>query len=184
MRGLVLRVAPGSRPTQARVREALASIWAARMEGARVLDLFCGSGSVGIELLSRGAGHVTFVEEKREAIRVLRENLSRAGVSRDCVEILHRPVEIAVRELASAGRGFDLIYADPPYSRAVDRIDIAAWTALLERGGALALEQSKRSVRLEIEEIESAFYLSRRNYGETTLLLLDAVERADSPASE
>lgn len=102
-----------TRPTTDRVREAVFSSLAPRLAGARVLDLFAGCGSLGLEALSRGAATVTFVDSGREAVRVIEENRKKAGLHGET--ILQRDV---LRFLDSVSRDhFDLVFADPPYAR-------------------------------------------------------------------
>jgi 16S rRNA (guanine966-N2)-methyltransferase len=107
--------ARGTRPTSDRAREALFSSLAGLLElpGSRVLDLFAGSGAVGLEALSRGAAAVTFVESDRAACEVLRHNIETVGL--DGTEVHRRP---AATFLVTAGSDepFDLVFADPPYS--------------------------------------------------------------------
>jgi 16S rRNA (guanine966-N2)-methyltransferase len=104
----------GTRPTADRVREALFSILGP-MEGLRVLDLYAGSGALGIEALSRGAESATFVESARPALAAIRANLDATGEQAEVV------VSDAIRWLRAAGEGeraFDLVFCDPPYDAA------------------------------------------------------------------
>lgn len=101
------------RPTMDRVKAAIFSSLGERVVGARVLDLFAGTGALGIEALSRGAESALFVEEKRAAVAVIEKNFIRAKL-RGRV----RPQEVfAFLEAPRAGERFDLIFADPPYER-------------------------------------------------------------------
>lgn len=116
-RGRRLQSPPGrsTRPTSDRVREALFSILGPRVEGAAVLDLFAGSGALGIEALSRGAASVTFVESDRRAAATIEANLAALGeraeiAPRDALDWLRRP---------PAGSAFALVLLDPPYDSAV-----------------------------------------------------------------
>ena len=109
-RGRGLAVPPGARPTEGRVREALFSIWSDRLEGARVLDLFAGSGVVGLEALGRGAISVLCVDDDPLAIKTLEANASRLGERLE-VRRLSLPAGIA-----RLGGPFDLVFADPPYA--------------------------------------------------------------------
>jgi len=115
---------PAVRPTSDRVREALFDILGPFPEGARVLDVYAGSGALGLEALSRGAVAVTFMEAGRDVLRILRANVAALGVEAQC-RVLEGD---AVARLASR-RGlegpFDLVLADPPYG-------LAAGTALLD----------------------------------------------------
>lgn len=108
------------RPTGERVREALFSSLLPRLPEARVLDLFSGSGALGIEALSRGAASATFVERSSRALRVLRDNLESTGLAADATV-----VEGDVRRVLAAGpRGapFDVVLLDPPYAIPADEL--------------------------------------------------------------
>lgn len=104
----------GIRPTTDRVREAWMSILGPRLEGAEVADLFAGSGALGLEALSRGASHVTFVERSRRALRVLERNIHALG-ARDDATVVKGDALAHVR--AVDPRRHDLVLADPPYGR-------------------------------------------------------------------
>jgi 16S rRNA (guanine(966)-N(2))-methyltransferase RsmD len=113
--------AAGLRPTTDRVRESIFNVLAARLDfdGIRVLDLFAGTGALGIEAISRGAAHCTFVERSGRTASVIRENLT----ALDIEEQGNVVVEDAMPFLQSCEGGFDLVVADPPYSAAiVDRL--------------------------------------------------------------
>jgi 16S rRNA (guanine966-N2)-methyltransferase len=116
-RGRRLKVPPGvrTRPTADRVREALFSVLG-HVEDMRVADLFAGSGALGIEALSRGAEHATFVEKSHAAVGVLKFNLAALGIV-EGVEVFEWD---AVRWLETVGGEleFDLVFVDPPYSSA------------------------------------------------------------------
>lgn len=105
------------RPTSDRVRGAIANALLSMgvLEGARVLDCFAGSGALGIEALSRGAAHVTFVERDRRALAVLRANLTDLGLS-GAATVVPRSVEAHLAEHATTAAPFDLAFADPPYA--------------------------------------------------------------------
>jgi 16S rRNA (guanine966-N2)-methyltransferase len=104
------------RPTSNRVREAIFSIIGTGVSGARVLDLFAGTGALGLEALSRGALHAVFVDQSRHAIRLIRANVELCKVQ-ERVTLIHGSVAHAVRRLAGQGASFDLIFMDPPYGR-------------------------------------------------------------------
>jgi 16S rRNA (guanine(966)-N(2))-methyltransferase RsmD len=103
------------RPTSDRLRETLFNILAPRIEGAHLADVCAGSGAIGIEALSRGAGHVTFIESSLKAARVISENLRNLGIKRD-FELMNRDVIRALKHFASGKRRFDILYFDPPYA--------------------------------------------------------------------
>ena len=139
-RGRRLEMPPGEvRPTEGRVREALFSMWQARLTDAAVLDLFAGSGAVGLEALGRGARRAVFVEASPRGIRALQNNLRTFGEGR--VEVLKRRLPARLPELRS---GFDLIFADPPYD--FPRLDevIAAARDWITSEGELCVEHSRR----------------------------------------
>ncbi|HEX8813304.1 MAG TPA: 16S rRNA (guanine(966)-N(2))-methyltransferase RsmD [Terracidiphilus sp.] len=108
----------GTRPTSDRLRETLFNVLAPRIQGARFLDLYSGSGAVGIEALSRGATHVTFVEKARPALVALRANLDRLGIRKDFA-IQAGGVATFLRNSATTA-GFDIVFLDPPYDLAAE----------------------------------------------------------------
>src|SRR5665213_3934306 len=115
------------RPTPARVKEALFSILADRLDDANVLDLFAGTGALGFEALSRGAAHATFVEQHRPTAHALRDTAQALGLT-DRTTVLAMPTDRAARVLD--GR-YDLVFADPPYAQAYPATTFAT---LRERG--------------------------------------------------
>src|ERR1035437_9879508 len=124
-KGRRLRAGKGQavRPTADKVKGALFNILASRFDlrSAQVLDLFAGSGNLGIEALSRGVGHVTFVDESTAAVRTLRDNLRACGMERAAV-VLAMPVARALAQLARQQVRFDGVLIDPPYGHGlVDR---------------------------------------------------------------
>ena len=108
-----LEVPAGARPTSGRAREALFSILQKRIPGARVLDLYAGSGAVGIEAISRGADRAVLVD--RDAA-VLRKNLAKLPPAQGEIEVLEEDTDAALDRLASRGVRFDLVFSDPPYA--------------------------------------------------------------------
>lgn len=140
------------RPTQDRVREALFSSLAGRIPGCRFLDLFAGSGAVGLEAWSRGASRVVWVEQDRRVVEVIKENISslKEGPESPTAD-LHAVVMDGVRFLERVEPlPFDIIFADPPYDRANEhqwawRIlqAITASPLLLSEGGMVVIEQGK-----------------------------------------
>lgn len=140
-RGLGLEVAAGVRPSPARLREALASRWAARLPGCRFLDLFAGSGAVGLEAASRGAREVVLVEESPRVFQVLERNLARL----DDPGVAPRRGRLPAELPRAAGREpFDLVFADPPYGFDAEAALLEACVPLLRPGAELALEHAAR----------------------------------------
>jgi 16S rRNA (guanine966-N2)-methyltransferase len=118
--GRILRAPPGSdtRPTQEKVRAAVFSSLAAFVPGRRVLDLFSGSGAIGLEAWSRGAAHVEFVENAPSALRTLKQNLAALGAPPSFR--VHNADVLRLLETRFPASPFDLVLADPPYREARD----------------------------------------------------------------
>ena len=129
----------GVRPTSDKLRETLFNILAPRIGGARVLDGYAGTGAVGIEALSRGAAHVTFVERDRRAQALVAENLAHCGMSEGYV-IIRASVSRALDDLGA--EPFDIMFFDPPYDEQVDEV-LAAAGERLAPDGVLVLEHAR-----------------------------------------
>lgn len=129
------------RPTLARVRDAVFNSLAARTSGARVLDLYAGSGELGIEALRRGAERAVFVEHHPKLATALRRRLVEEQLA-DRAEVWRRDALGAVRELGLAGRAFDVIFLDPPYGRGLLAAALRGIAAagILAPGGVVAAE--------------------------------------------
>ena len=120
------------RPTPDAMRERAFAVLGDTVIDARVLDLFAGTGAVGIEALSRGAAFTVFVETHRSAAKLITANLASLGIESDRGSVLIRPAVRAVVELAARSQIFDLIWADPPFDRWMDGLD--ALIAAVEAG--------------------------------------------------
>jgi len=147
-RGRMLKTPKGeaTRPTSGMVRETLFNILAAEIPGARVLDLFAGSGSVGLEALGRGAAHATLVEHARSALACLKENIAALGVA-DAMTVLPIPVVRALDTLARQDVEFDLIFLDPPFADAAayqQVLRILATSTLLAEEGVIVAQHDRR----------------------------------------
>lgn len=127
----------GTRPLTGRVREALFSSLGERVVGARVLDLFAGSGSIGLEAASRGAADVVFVENDRNAARVLGDNVAVVGLGGTVVR------SDVVKYLGSSTDRFDLVFVDPPYAFRLPSVEnvLALTSSRLEEGGTVVLHR-------------------------------------------
>ena len=152
-----------ARPTSSRARGALFDILGERILGARVLDLYAGSGGVGIEAVSRGARSAVLVETDAAPVRRAVERLGGAGE----IEVLDRPVGDALALLAARGERFDLVFADPPYAAAPDAGELERCAGLLGRAGVLVLQLDARREEPAIESLER---LDRRAYGRNVFL--------------
>jgi 16S rRNA (guanine966-N2)-methyltransferase len=136
----------GLRPTSDKLRETLFNILAPRIGGTRFLDLYAGTGAVGIEALSRGATAVTFVESDRRAETLIAENLAHCAVENGYA-IIRATVARAIDQLDAAAFGpyelFDIVWLDPPYDEHPDAA-MAAAGVLIAPGGLLVLEHARR----------------------------------------
>jgi len=139
-RRLKLVPSPAVRPMQDKVKGALFNIVQNRLKGSICLDGFSGTGSVGLEALSRGAKTVVFVDEFYPAIKVIRANVEKCGAGDQAV-ILHREFNRAVIDLAKKGVLFDLIFLDPPYKLLEERnpLRVIRKRGVLKPGGTVVL---------------------------------------------
>jgi 16S rRNA (guanine966-N2)-methyltransferase len=133
----------GLRPTSDKLRETLFNVLAPRVPGARVLDLYAGTGAIGIEAISRGAAQATFVESDPRALQLIERNLRHCVVPDRYVIIRHRLGGEAPPMLPAGS--FDLIVLDPPYDEPDLRASIAAAEPLVAAGGLLVLEHARRN---------------------------------------
>ena len=159
-----------TRPTGDRVREAAFNlIGPGRAEDANVLDLFAGSGAMGLEALSRGAAHATFVESDRDACRAINRNLDKLGL--DDATVLCQDALTALRADARAGTRYDLVLVDPPYRRfsSLQNALIQHLPEILAPDGLLVVETAATE---EPELLPLAKRKSRR-YGAARLTLFE-----------
>jgi len=159
-----------TRPTADRVREAAFNLLGpGAAEEAKVLDLFAGSGAMGLEALSRGAAHATFVESDREACRTITRNLDKLGL--DAATVLCQDALTALRADYRQGTRYDLVLLDPPYRRfsSLQKAMIQHLPAILAPGGTLLVETAAE----EEPDLPLAKRTTRR-YGSARLTLFDA----------
>lgn len=156
-----------TRPTSDRVREALFSMLA-DVRNARVLDLFAGTGALGIEALSRGAAQVVFVERAPTALAALRANLAMLQVGSEQSEVRASEALAALRSARERGETYDLVFVDPPYGRARELGEALAGIlpALLAPGARVVVEADRRNL-LELSLRAEA----HRRYGDTTITI-------------
>jgi 16S rRNA (guanine966-N2)-methyltransferase len=160
----------GTRPTSDRAREGLFSMLASRLgsfDGLRVADLFAGTGALGLEALSRGAAHCTFIERERAALDILKRNLVKLGAETHA-DLRAQAVEHAMAPSVPC----DLILMDPPYDTglaqaALDRIGAGGWLA---PGGWVSIETSGESLALPTSLTREA----ERRFGKAHIILLRA----------
>lgn len=137
------------RPTPDALRERAFAVLGDAVYGARFLDLFAGTGAVGLEALSRGASSAVFVERHRSAARLLRQNCAAFGLETDRARVLVRPALAAVKALAERGQLFDLAWADPPFESwrdGLEALTAAFHTSLLHPRATACLECPERAM--------------------------------------
>ena len=164
--GRTLKAPPGdsTRPTSDRVREALFSILGARLPGARVLDLFAGSGALGIEALSRGAAHATFVDSARSALTAIRGNLRALGVADRATVVAGDAVVSAARHAPAAP--WRLVFVDPPYRSDLAIRAVAALPAdRLAADAVVVIEHDRHNA--PPDQVGSLLRTDQRRYGDT-----------------
>jgi 16S rRNA (guanine966-N2)-methyltransferase len=161
------------RPTQDRIRQVIFSSLAEVVPGARVLDLYAGTGSFGIEALSRGAASATFVEQDKEAAQCIRDNLAHCRLQGD---VRHLQVETFLSK--PPPEAYDLIFADPPYTKSIGELDhdplLARVIPFLVPDGHFVWEHYAGQ-RLQSAEPWEVF--RHRNYGETGLTFLRFIHK-------
>ena len=167
-----------TRPTTDRVREALmSSLTSVRgtLEGARVLDAFAGSGALGLETLSRGADHVTFCEQGRDAQRIIEANIASLGLPRNRY-VLRRGDAFSLPQFGTAA--YDLVFLDPPY--AFEAGKVLGLVSELDAAGKLAsgalvcyefAKKDKQQVERACDTLEYSL-VSAKDYGATSLITL------------
>lgn len=162
------------RPTTDRVKESIFNMLAHRMDfaGARVCDLFAGSGALGLEALSRGASEVTFVERDRHSLEALRRNIAALDVTDRCT-VQPVSVESYLRRSPAAEPAFDLIVADPPYAFTLQGEQLAALRTLLRAGALLVYEHDGR---LRPDTVDELDLVLTRNFGTTACTIYQRLE--------
>lgn len=156
------------RPTADRVKESLFNIIGSKITGAQVLDLFAGTGNLGLESWSRGAGHIVFTDMSRESLRLVASNIAKCRAQSD-TETFYGDACQLLEKLYKKGKKFDFIFADPPYNKGLVQKVIAVLdkSPVLTEGGYLIAEHSAHD---ELGVLPACFELVRcETYGETKI---------------
>jgi len=173
-RGRRLSAPPGqaTRPTTDRVKEALFSILGGAVDGARVVDLCCGSGGLGIEALSRGAAFVEFVDHSWQALDAVGRNLASCGAADETYRLLRRDVLGWLADESAAGGHRDLILADPPYA---GELAPDIWRAFcrLAAGGLCTRAVLEHAPALDLDDPPAGWRVDRRRYGAASLSIME-----------
>ena len=180
-RSLPLKTVPNDhvRPTTDRIKETLFNMIAPKIPGARMLDLFSGSGAIGIEALSRGASEAVFVERDRAALSCIRENLRFTKLEKNA-RVLYMDVFRAIPLLESEGKAFSVIFMDPPYdmgleaevlkalngSCLVDEDTLIIYEASLKTDTVLPEESSFEVTRIKTYKTNQHVFLKKKRTGE------------------
>ena len=167
-----------TRPTSGLLRGAVFNICQMRMEGATFLDLFAGSGAMGIEALSRGASFATFIEADRESFKCIKKNIETLDIASQ-TSVLHGDVFRLIESLAKHQHRYSIIYADPPYDSKIKTplgemtyssyiVHLVDQYALLEPGGLLLIEDSISSTPIQ-ENLQNLRFKNSRGRGRSVL---------------
>ena len=159
-KGRRLEVPVGARPTSGRARQAFFNILQETIHGASVLDLYAGSGAVGLEAVSRGAARVVLVERNA---RALERNVERLRPREGEVRVLRTDVEKAIDTLTRRGDRFDIVFSDPPYEVPLETGLVPSIVALTAPGGLLVLQRDAPGE--SVQEPEGLTLIRRRHYG-------------------
>ncbi|MEM6708549.1 MAG: 16S rRNA (guanine(966)-N(2))-methyltransferase RsmD [Pseudomonadota bacterium] len=192
-RKLRFKAVAGLRPSLGRVRETLFNWLQGRIEGRRVLDLYCGSGALGVEALSRGAARVVFVDTSRTAVGTLRQNLRTLAVADSAAQVLQVHAEKYLQgSQASAEAPVDLLLLDPPFATpdlAIRSLALCLERRLLARDARVYFELPRRSSDTTIEALLAlpVEILRDQTAGDCRFLLLeldpeDAANAAATPS--
>lgn len=180
-KGRTLRAPKGSqtRPMMDRAKEAIFSALAAKVEDAAVLDLYAGSGSLGLEALSRGARSAVFVEWRREAVRVLRLNIVAVGLGGEVVPA--KVEDFLVQRDAALGHGagaFDLAFVDPPYEVPLPSVEAVLGRLVRWLADDSIVVVHRRSGSGEISGVPGLVLSDRRRYGDAEITRLTKEAKA------
>ncbi len=169
-RGRKLKSPPSlqTRPTSDRLRETLFNILAPRIKGARFLDLCAGSGAVGIEALSHGAAHATFVDQSRRMCGLIAANLDEFGIDEEESEVVCSEASVFLQRREKVGskqRAFDIIYFDPPYATdyeaVLEYVGERASSLLAEDGVMIVEHDKKRELKEEFGSLRRFRWLNQ-----------------------
>jgi 16S rRNA (guanine(966)-N(2))-methyltransferase RsmD len=170
LKGAVLKTPSGlkTRPMLARIKKSLFSIFQNQVGGARFLDLFAGSGSVGIEAISRGAALCCFVDNDKQCIEIIKQNIQRLKINRNA-EVIRSDVFRAIKRLAGSEEKFNIIFVGPPYGLNLEHLTLQALSRqnVLHRHGSVIVQSHKST---ELSDSYLHLHLSNtRLYGDTRL---------------
>ncbi len=161
------------RPTTGIIKKCLFDMIGEDITDSRFLDLFCGTGPVGIEALSRGSGFVAFLDSDHSRTWTLEKNLDKLGIDRDSIKVITNDFADGLQKLMDQEYSFDLIYIDPPYNSISPGRILGAivQSRVLEKSGLIIYEAGRNEVKELLGETPSELYpLKERVHGGTALV--------------
>jgi len=168
-KGRIIEMPCGIRPTSDKVRKSLFEILKNRIKGAIFLDLYCGSGAIGIEALSRGAEKAVFVDNSRNCIFVLKRNLDKTGILQSSYDIYNKDCINGTGMLQKPGCFFDIVFIDPPYNTGLAKntlIELSGYDILTPNALIVAEVFKKEGLP---EELGNFKKIRSSKYGDTLL---------------
>lgn len=176
-RGLHLKSVSGqaTRPTQDRVREAVFSILGNAVDGAEVLDLYAGTGAMGLEALSRGANWATFVEMSKGALDVLRANI--ALTRSQAATVLPVPVDRGLKKLRAEKRSFSLVFMDPPYGHNLVHQTLLTLSECGIAGNSAMVVAEHENRSKPGRQVGPWFMIDSRSYGDTGISIYSFMDQ-------
>ena len=172
-KGRKLASLPGraARPTGGKVREAIFSICTKAVRDAVVLDLFAGTGALGLEAISRGAAKAVFIDSDRPGIEVIRKNIAACGEGYRSI-VIRADIRAGLHPLAATGLFYDLVFIDPPYNRRAIRrtLENLVKTKTLNPGATIVIEHGKNETNFT--DIHGLEVVDRRKYGKTLVTFM------------
>ncbi|WP_280769103.1 16S rRNA (guanine(966)-N(2))-methyltransferase RsmD [Salipaludibacillus daqingensis] len=179
-KGLPLKSVPGNttRPTADKVKESIFNMIGPYFQGGIMLDLYAGSGAIGIEAISRGMDKVVFVDREKKAVETIYTNLNKAKLI-DKAEVFRTDSNRALKAIKKKERSFDFIFLDPPYAKEnlILELLFIGEHDILKNGGYIVAEHSSK---VSIEDEQIVFKVIRQEtYGDTTVTIFSNAEEED-----
>ena len=180
-KGIQLKTLQGeaTRPTAERVKEAVFSMLQFDLEGRTVLDLFAGSGQLGLEALSRGATHAVLIDNSKDAVRIIQENANKTKLAEYCTILPSDSLDFIRR---SRGKRFDIVFLDPPYASGLYQPVLRALigTDILKPTSLIVCESDTEEIFRNNSELEARFTLQKvSRYGKAVISILSLRHEED-----
>lgn len=180
LKGRVIKAVPGkeTRPTSDKIKEAIFHKLGPYFSGGTCLDLFAGSGSLGIEAISRGMEYVTFIEKSNQAIKTIHQNIGLLQIADRC-DVFRNDALKALHILSSKKKQFDLILVDPPYEKVSYQkvIQTIATNDVLRTGGKMYIESASNE-KIEYNPAFFSVYYEKKYSGTTSVMILEKIEKS------